>query len=165
MGCIEYPAHKGTVMSAWIHTSDRLKLSALQRRTGQLGTTPRRWALRGPMQVIARRPGWLLAGTAPLWVTLPGQPQDWVLQPGERLTLQRGQLAVAGPWHADGPVVVLWQPATQARWAGLRQGVATGLAALAAALAAGARGVESLAGRARQSLDEGAIGQVPCAAP
>lgn len=139
-------------MSAWIIPGARLSLSALQDRAGgQLGRTQRQWTLRQPVQLKAGRAGWLQAGAAPVWVTLHRQPEDWVLQPGERLPLLRGQRAVIGPWRDGTEVALHWQPARQGGPATLKRIVAAGLSAVAEGLAAGACGIEALARRARHN--------------
>lgn len=155
-------------MSAWFNPGDRPSLLALQDRAGRLGLAPRQWALQRPVQMRAGASGWLLVKAAPAWVTLDGQHDDWVLQPGERIPLRRGQRAVAESWRADTAAELQWLPlppqghgsltqaARSAFAAALRSTTAAGLAALASALATAARGAEALARRARGVSNEGA---------
>lgn len=46
----------------------------------------------------------------PVWLTVEGEPHDWVLHTGERLHLPAGARAVAGPWTAGDAVGVVFHP-------------------------------------------------------
>lgn len=163
-------------MSAWFNPGDRLSLLALQDRAGRLGRAPSQWALQRPVQVRAGAGGWLLVNAAPAWVTLDGQSDDWVLQPGERIPLRPGQRAVAESWRADTAAELQWLPlappghgaltqaARSALGSPLRRTAAAGLAALASAMATAARGAEALARRARGGANEGATCAASCTA-
>lgn len=161
-------------MSAWFNPGDRLSVMALQDCAGRLGKTPRQWNLQRPVQMRAGAGGWLLANNAPVWVTKRGQPDDWVLQPGERLPLRPGQWFVAESWRADTAAELQWLPLTppgpgsgtqlarSAVAAALRRATAASLGAVASALAMAAQGVEALAQRARRGRDDGAACPASC---
>lgn len=143
-------------MSAWLSHAERLTHAAWNMPVERV------------RRLDARAVGWLQVGTAPVWLTLDGQVDDWVLMPGERLPLKRGERAVVEPWHAGSVAQLSWQAApgpaqrvglglTAARRgvAALRGALAAGLRALAAAFAAWARNAEAMARRAQGCMDAG----------
>ncbi len=134
----------------------RLSLKALLHRTGFLDASPQDWTLEriGTWQVS--RDGELQVGAAAVWLTVHGQLDDWVLQPGESVRLRRGQRAAVEPWRAATVAQLQWQPqaALIARPAAPSAGVLRGLLAwglgrLSATLAAWSQGTEALARRMR----------------
>ncbi len=88
--------------------------------------------------------GCLVVEAGPLWVTRDGDPDDHVLQRGERLALRRGERVVAGAWRPDRPIA--W------RYEGVRDGRGAFRAAFRAAVfAAAADAFEAVAARARSA--------------
>lgn len=45
-----------------------------------------------------------------IWLTVSGQAEDWVLQPGERLHLPAGARAFASPWRPRQSTRLAWRP-------------------------------------------------------
>ena len=62
--------------------------------------------------LVVRRAGVLKvpadAGSA-VWLTVDGEAQDRVLQPGEGLSLARGHRVVVEPWRADRGAALCWR--------------------------------------------------------
>lgn len=44
-----------------------------------------------------------------VWLTVSGQAEDWVLQPGERLHLPAGARAFASPWRPRQAARLAWR--------------------------------------------------------
>lgn len=107
-------------MNAWLNPGDRLSFSALQERAWRVGRASRCLAVGQAIETRAGHDGWLRVGSAAVWLTLQGQPDDWVLQPGECFVLRRGQRVVVGPWRAGTVAQLHWQAqAAPAAWWGL----------------------------------------------
>lgn len=62
--------------------------------------------------------GQIEALEGPVWLTVTGQADDWVLQPGERLHLPAGARAFASPWRPRQAVRLAWRPLRHAGLAG-----------------------------------------------
>jgi Protein of unknown function (DUF2917) len=113
--------------------------------------------------LLVTEPAWLTALGERLWVTRRGDPADYVLEPGERLALSRGEDVLVEAWRHDQPARWDWTPAAPGRRYGLlRDGVgrvfglaARGLRAGADALAALARNAASIASRAQGCIKAG----------
>jgi hypothetical protein len=107
--------------------------------------------------LLVAEPAWLTALGGKLWVTRRGDPADYILAPGERLALARGDDVTLGGWESAHPALWDWQPAVPARRyrfvrdlvAGAFGLAARGLRAGAEALAALARNAASIACRAQ----------------
>lgn len=129
-----------------------------------LGRAPRRLQLHAAGRLQARQGGWLVVDAGRVWLTRDGGSDDHVLAAGGRLWLARGQQVVAEPWQAGEPVALRWcrdavgdQPRGLAgglpglAWAGLARGLRAGAAALAAA----ARSAEARARRSQGAIASG----------
>lgn len=106
--------------------------------------------------LLATEPAWLTALGGRLWVTRDGDLNDYVLDPGQRIAVGRGDQVTVGAWDGE-PTRWTWTPAAaQPRYAFLRAGVARvfaglarGLRGAADALAALARSAAAIASRAQ----------------
>jgi Protein of unknown function (DUF2917) len=78
----------------------------LSHRTRALGLSQAR-----SLQV--RRAGHLTVLGGPAWLTVDGEGQDRVLQPGEALRLESGHRLVIEPWRSGDNNRLLWQPAAR----------------------------------------------------
>jgi Protein of unknown function (DUF2917) len=113
--------------------------------------------------LLVTEPAWLTALGGKLWVTRRGDPADYILAPGERLALSRGDDVTVGGWESMHPALWDWQPAVPARrYRLLREVVAAvfglaarGLRAGAEALAALARNAAAIACRAQGCIRAG----------
>jgi len=59
---------------------------------------------------LGRRRGELTVLSGSAWVTCRDDLRDHVLEPGERIFLPEGHLAVISPFRKDEDVVLRWQP-------------------------------------------------------
>jgi Protein of unknown function (DUF2917) len=113
-------------------------------------------------------PAWLTALGGTLWVTRRGDVADYVLAPGERLALARGDDVTVGGWDRAHPALWDWQlvaprqrtPRQRYRLARALVAGAFGLAAralrgAAAGLSALARNAASIACRAQGCMSRG----------
>jgi hypothetical protein len=106
--------------------------------------------------LLVTEPAWLTALGGRLWVTRDGDLNDYVLDPGQRIAVGRGEQVTVGAWDGE-PTHWTWTPAAaQPRYAFLRVGVARvfgaaarGLRGAADALAALARSAAAIASRAQ----------------
>jgi Protein of unknown function (DUF2917) len=122
-----------------------------------------RLSMHQTQHLLVTEPAWLTALGGKLWVTRRGDPNDYVLAPGERLALSRGEHLTVGAWLRDEPARWDWTPVAPARRYGLLRdgvGLAFGLAARALrgaadALAALARNAASIACRAQGCIKAG----------
>lgn len=67
-------------------------------------------ALPAGLALATASAGEVQALDSPVWLTVAGEPDDWVLCPGERLQLPAGAHAHAGPWHGSRPARLAWAP-------------------------------------------------------
>jgi hypothetical protein len=96
--------------------------------------------------LLVHEPAWLAPRSGSLWVTRHGDLYDYVLDPGQRLALARGDRIEVGALDAHQPALWDWTPmAPQRRYRLLREAVAAGLALASRALRAGADGLAALA--------------------
>lgn len=102
--------------------------------------------------LLVTEPAWLTALGARLWVTRDGDPADYVLAPGERLAVGRGEHVTLGGWDADLPAQWEWQPAAAVP---ARYRLFDRVAGALAALAAFARNAASSASRAHGCIKAG----------
>ncbi|MCA0176957.1 MAG: DUF2917 domain-containing protein [Proteobacteria bacterium] len=58
-----------------------------------------------------------LEGT--IWLTVSGQAEDWVLQPGQRLQLPAGARAFVSPWRPRQAARLAWRSLRHAALAGV----------------------------------------------
>ena len=101
---------------------------------------------------VAPQPAWLLARDGALWVTRSGDPDDHVLERGQRLAVAAGDDLVLQSWRRDQPAVWDWQPQpAPARYGLRRELLAWGWARTARALRGAAAGLDALATRARNA--------------
>jgi Protein of unknown function (DUF2917) len=149
-------------MGAWLSHGDRLGFSALRARAERIGAAPRHLAIERVQRLDAHAVGWLQVGTAPVWLTLEGRADDWVLMPGERMPMKRGERALVEPWRAGTVAELRWQAAPGWRQrafgalgARARGTFAAGLRGLAVAFAAWARSAEAMARRAQGCMAGG----------
>lgn len=91
----------------------------------------RRWVARADGSVTVQ------AGRA--WLTRDGDLADHVLGTGDRLVLREGDVLTAEAWRADEPTWLVWRPEPAQPW--LDRFWRAGVAAVAEALARGARGL------------------------
>jgi hypothetical protein len=68
---------------------------------------------------IAGVAGFLTVHAGRVWLTRQDDPDDHVLQAGERFMLRATDVAVIEPWCRDEPVRLAWQPLDQPLRAGL----------------------------------------------
>jgi hypothetical protein len=107
---------------------------------------------------------YLSPASGTLWVTREGDPDDHVLQPGQRLAVARGDRLTLGPWQRDQPALWDWTPretAPRYRWRFVRDGVAAVFGATARGLRAGADALAALA-RSAASIARRAQGCIAC---
>lgn len=122
-------------------------------------------SMRETQQLLVTEPAWLSAIGGHLWVTRDGDPNDYVLGPGQRVALARGDRVTLGGWGAQ---AAAWSTAPLAGfaparrygfWRDLAGGAfgfaARGLRAGADALAALARSAASIACRAQGCIEPG----------
>lgn len=97
--------------------------------------------------LLATEPAWLMAVAGRLWVTRRGDPADYVLAPGERLELARGDDVTLGGWARGEPASWCWGALQQpgGRYRPLRAVLAWPFDAAARALVFGAEALAALA--------------------
>lgn len=97
--------------------------------------------------LLVTEPAWLTALGGRLWVTRDGDLNDYVLEPGQRVAVGRGDQVTVGAWEAGSATRWTWTPATgpQRRYGFLRAGVAFGFRAAARALRGAADALAALA--------------------
>jgi hypothetical protein len=106
--------------------------------------------------LLATEPAWLTALGGRLWVTRDGDLNDYVIDPGQRIEVRRGDQVTVGAWDGE-PTRWTWTPAAaRPRYSFLRAGVARvfgtaarALRGAADALAALARSAAAIASRAQ----------------
>jgi len=122
-----------------------------------------RLSMQEVQHLLVTEPTWLTALAGAVWVTRRGDPNDYVLQPGERLALPRGEQVTVSPLHADQAALWDWnfappQPAQRRVRAAVALGfdfTARVLERTAAGLAALARSAASIACRAQGCIKPG----------
>jgi hypothetical protein len=106
---------------------------------------------------IEHQAGDVVVRSGRVWLTRRGDPDDHVLEAGQRVRLAAGDTAVVEPWQRGEPTVIDWHPAQRrpvrvlprdAAAFGLR-GVAFAADRLAGGFAALARNAASMARRAQ----------------
>jgi hypothetical protein len=103
-------------------------------------------SMRETQHLLVTESAWLTALGGRLWVTRRGDLNDYVLEPGQRLALGRGDDVTVGGWQRDQPALWDWAPMAPARRYGLlRALVATAFGAAARALRGAAEGLSALA--------------------
>jgi hypothetical protein len=96
--------------------------------------------------LLITEPAWLTAFGGRLWVTRDGDLNDYVLEPGQRVAVGRGDQVTVGAWAPGEPTRWTWTPATEPpRYGFLRTGVALAFGAAARALRGAADGFAALA--------------------
>jgi hypothetical protein len=96
--------------------------------------------------LLVDEPAWLTSRSGSVWVTRHGDVNDYVLGPGHRLALARGDRIAVGALEAQQPALWDWTPmAPRRRYRLLREAAGAGLAVVARALRAGADGLAALA--------------------
>lgn len=105
-----------------------------------------RLSMQEVQHLLVTEPAWLTALAGSVWVTRRGDPDDYVLQPGERLALSRGEQVTVSALDADQPVLWDWRfapPRSPQRR--VRDAVAVGFAFAARVFERGAAGLAALA--------------------
>jgi hypothetical protein len=112
--------------------------------------------------LLIAEPAWLTALGGRLWVTRDGDPNDYVLEPGQRVAVGRGDQVTVGAWEAGSATFWTWTPAAERpRYAFLRAGVALAFGAAARGLRAAADGLAALA-RSAAVIARRAQGCIAC---
>jgi hypothetical protein len=112
--------------------------------------------------LLVTEPAWLTALGGRLWVTRDGDPNDYVLEPGQRIAVGRGDQVTVGAWQDGESAQWTWTPAAKlARYGFLRAVVALAFGAAARALRGAADGFAALARRAA-SIARRAQGCISC---
>jgi hypothetical protein len=122
-----------------------------------------RLSMQEVQHLLVTEPAWLTALAGSVWVTRRGDPDDYVLQPGERLALSRGEQVTVSALDADKPALWDWRfaparsPQRRVRElaALVFDGAARGLERAAAGFAALARSAASMACRAQGCIKAG----------
>ena len=106
-----------------------------------------RMSMQEVQQILVTEPAWLDALAGMLWVTRQGDPADYVLAPGERLALARGDRVTVGALHAKAPALWDWRPAAPPvrRYRLARTALALAFGVAARALRGAADGLAALA--------------------
>lgn len=105
-----------------------------------------RLSMQEVQHLLVTEPAWLTALAGSVWVTRRGDPDDYVLQPGERLALSRGEQVTVSALDAGQPVLWDWRfapPRSPQRR--VRDAVAVGFAFAARVFERGAAGLAALA--------------------
>ena len=103
-------------------------------------------AMQEVQHLLVDEPAGLTTRAGSVWVTRSGDLQDYVLDPGQRLALARGDRIAVGAFDPREPALWDWSPMVpQRRYRLLREGAGAGLALAARALRAGADGLAALA--------------------
>jgi len=96
--------------------------------------------------LLVTEPAWLTALGGRLWVTRDGDLNDYVLDPGHRIAVGRGDQVTVGAWEPGEAAQWTWTPtAGPARYGFLRAGVALAFSAAARALRGAADALAALA--------------------
>jgi Protein of unknown function (DUF2917) len=105
-----------------------------------------RLSMQEVQHLLVTEPAWLTSLTGSVWVTRRGDPDDYVLQPGERLALSRGEAVTVSALHEDQPALWDWcfAPARSPQRR-VREAVALGFDAAARVFERGAAGLAALA--------------------
>lgn len=122
-----------------------------------------RLSMQEVQHLLVTEPAWLTALTGNVWVTRRGDPADYVLQPGERLALARGEEVTVSSLHDRQPALWDWhfEPARSPQRrvrevvALVFDVVARGLERAAAGLAGLARSAAAIACRAQGCIKAG----------
>jgi hypothetical protein len=105
-----------------------------------------RLSMQEVQHLLVDEPAWLTTRAGSVWVTRHGDLNDYVLSPGQRLALARGDRVEVGALDDAHPALWDWTPmAPQRRYRLLREATGAGLALAARALRAGADGLAALA--------------------
>ena len=108
--------------------------------------------MREAQRWVAPQRAWVSARDGALWVTRSGDPEDHMLESGQRLAVAAGDDLVLQSWRRDQPAVWDWQPQPAAARYGLRRELlAWGWTRTARALRGAAEGLDALAARARNA--------------
>jgi hypothetical protein len=103
-------------------------------------------SMRETQHLLVTESAWLTALGGRLWVTRRGDLNDYVLEPGQRLALGRGDDVTVGGWQRDQPAMWDWTPLVPARRFALpRALVAAAFGATARVLRRAAQGLSALA--------------------
>jgi hypothetical protein len=119
-----------------------------------------RLSMQEVQHLLVTEPAWLTALAGNVWVTRRGDPDDYVLQPGERIALSRGEQVTVSALDDGEPAQWDWRfaptrsPQRRAREvvALVFDGAARVLERAAAGLAALARSAAAMACRAQGSI-------------
>jgi len=123
-----------------------------------------RLSIHETQRFLAPEAAWLVAVGDRLWVTRGGDWQDHVLEPGERLRVQRGDDLVLSGFDREGAVAWQWQPLPTLAWRQVMRrrvvgtafdAAARGLRGLAGGFAALARSAADIACRAQGCIRAG----------
>ena len=122
-----------------------------------------RLSMQEVQHLLVTEPAWLTSLAGSVWVTRSDDLNDYVLQPGERLTLSRGEQVTVSALDAAQPAQWDWRfaparsPQRRAREAVARvlDGAARVLECAAAGFAALARSAASMASRAQGCIKAG----------
>jgi Protein of unknown function (DUF2917) len=122
-----------------------------------------RLSMQETQHLLVTEPAWLTSLAGSVWVTRSGDLDDYVLQPGERLALLRGEQVTVSALDADKPALWDWRfaparsPQRRVREAValVFDGAARALERAAAGLAALARNAASMACRAQGCIKAG----------
>jgi Protein of unknown function (DUF2917) len=122
-----------------------------------------RLSMQEVQHLLVTEPAWLTALAGSVWVTRRGDPDDYVLQPGQHLALSRGEQVTVSALDAGQPAQWDWRFApARSPQRRVRDGVALAfdgaarvLERAAAGLAALARSAASMACRAQGCIKAG----------
>jgi hypothetical protein len=105
-----------------------------------------RLSMQEVQHLLVTEPAWLTSLTGSVWVTRRGDPGDYVLQPGERLALARGEEVTVSSLHDRQPALWDWhfEPARSPQRR-VREVVALGFDVVARGLERAAAGLAGLA--------------------
>lgn len=122
-----------------------------------------RLSMQEVQHLLVTEPAWLTSLAGSVWVTRSGDPDDYVLQAGDRLALSRGEQVTVSALDMDTPALWDWHFApARSPQRRVRDVVASGfvfvarvLERVAAGLAALARSAASMASRAQGCIKAG----------
>jgi hypothetical protein len=105
-----------------------------------------RLSMQEMQHLLVTEPAWLTALAGCVWVTRHDDLNDYVLQPGERLVLARGDEVTVSPLHANHPARWDWTLApARSPQRRVRDAVGLGFGFAARVLERGAAGLAALA--------------------
>jgi Protein of unknown function (DUF2917) len=105
-----------------------------------------RLSMQEVQHLLVTEPAWLTALAGSVWVTRSGDLDDYVLQPGERLALSRGEQVTVSAFDAGQPALWDWRFApSRSPQRRVRDVVASGFVFAARVLERGATGLAALA--------------------